>query len=109
MAHSLHIRETEPPKRIGLDDWMSRVAELAPKVHDGWDADDIHDLRTAIRRCRTMAEGLSEVNPDPGWRKLKKSTRKLFRALGDLRDSHVKLEWIKKLAPASDPLRKSPG
>ena len=106
MAHSLHIRETELPKRIGLDDWMSRVAELAPKVHDGWDADDIHDLRTAIRRCRTMAEGLSEVNPDPGWRKLKKSTRKLFRALGDLRDSHVKLEWIKKLAPASDPLRK---
>jgi len=65
MAHSLHIRETEPPKRIGLDDWMSRVAELAPKVHDGWDADDIHDLRTAIRRCRTMAEGLSAVNPDP--------------------------------------------
>jgi CHAD domain-containing protein len=106
MAHSLHIREAEPPKRIGLDDWMSRVAELAPKVQGGWDADDIHDLRTAMRRCRTMAEGLSEVNPDPGWRKLKKSTRKLFRALGELRDSHVKLEWIKKLAPASDPLRK---
>jgi CHAD domain-containing protein len=106
MAHSLHIREPQPLKRIGLDDWMSRVAELAGKVQDGWDADDIHDLRTAMRRCRSMAESLSEVNPDPGWRKLKKTTRKLFRALGELRDSHVKLEWIKKLAPASDPLRK---
>ena len=75
MAHSLHIREPQPLKRIGLDDWMSRVAELAGKVQDGWDVDDIHDLRTAMRRCRSMAESLSEVNPDPGWRKLKKTTR----------------------------------
>src|ERR1700678_2052252 len=106
MAHNIHLRESEPPKRVGLDDWMARVAELADKARHGWHSDDIHDLRTAIRRCRAMAEALSEVNPDPGWRKLKKSTRKLFRALGALRDSHVKLEWIKKLAPASDPLRK---
>src|SRR5271155_813061 len=106
MAHNVHLRDNQPPKRVGLDDWMARVAELADKARNGWHSDDIHDLRTAMRRCRSMADGLSEVNPDPGWRKLKKSTRKLFRALGELRDSHVKLEWIKKLAPASDPLRK---
>src|ERR1700727_1672143 len=106
MAHSPHIREPQPLKRIGLDDWMSRVAELAGKVQDGWDVDDIHDLRMAMRRCRSMAESLSEVNPDPGWRKLKKATRKLFRALGELRDTQVKLFWVKKLGPASDPLRK---
>jgi CHAD domain-containing protein len=85
---------------------MARVAELADKARNGWHSDDIHDLRTAIRRCRTMADALSEVNPDPGWRKLKKSTRKLFRALGELRDTQIKLEWLKKLGPASDPLRK---
>jgi CHAD domain-containing protein len=85
---------------------MPRVAELAEKVQHTWHPDDIHDLRTAIRRCRTMAEALSEVNPDPGWRKLKKSTRKLFRALGELRDTQVKLEWSRRLAAASDPLRK---
>src|ERR1700734_3010412 len=106
MAHSLHIREPQPLKRIGLDDWMSRVAELAGKVQDGWDVDDIHDLRTAMRRCRAMAEALSEVNPDPGWRKIKKSTRRLFRALGELRDAQMKLQWLKKLGSASDPLRR---
>jgi CHAD domain-containing protein len=106
MAHSIHIRDNEPPKRVGLDDWMARAAELAEKVRHTWQADDVHDLRTALRRCRTMAEGLSEVNPDPGWRKLKKSTRRLFRALGDLRDIQVKLEWTRKLSAASDPVRK---
>jgi CHAD domain-containing protein len=106
MAHSIHIRDSEPPKRIGLDDWMARAAELAEKVRHTWHADDVHDLRTALRRCRTMAEALSEVNPDPGWRKLKKSTRRLFRAMGELRDIQVKLEWIKKIGAASDPVRK---
>jgi CHAD domain-containing protein len=106
MAHSIHIRNTEPPKRIGLDDWMARAADLAEKVQRTWHADDVHDLRTALRRCRTMAEALSEVNPDPGWRKLKKSTRRVFRALGELRDIQVKIEWSKKLGAASDPVRK---
>jgi CHAD domain-containing protein len=85
---------------------MAQVAELAEKVQHGWRTENVHDLRTAIRRCRTMAEALSEVNPDPGWRKLKKATRKLFRALGELRDTQVKLEWVRKLSPAADALRK---
>jgi CHAD domain-containing protein len=85
---------------------MAQVAELADKVQHGWRVENVHDLRTAIRRCSTMAEALSEVNPDPGWRKLKKATRKLFRALGELRDTQVKLEWVRKLAPAADALRK---
>jgi CHAD domain-containing protein len=106
MAHSIHIRDSEPPKQVGLDDWMARAADLAQKVQHTWHADDVHDLRTALRRCRTMAEALSEVNPDPGWRRLKKSTRRLFRALGELRDTQVKIEWTKKLAAASDPVRK---
>lgn len=105
MAHNIHLRDSEPPPRVGLEDWMARVAELADKVRHGWHADDIHDLRTAMRRCRAMAEALSEVNPDPGWRKIKKSTRRLFRALGELRDTQMKLQWLKKLGPASDPLR----
>jgi CHAD domain-containing protein len=106
MAHSIHIRDSAPPKRIGLDDWMARAAELAEKLQRTWHADDVHDLRTALRRCRTMAEALSEVNPDRGWRKMKKSTRRLFRALGELRDAQVKIEWTKKLGAASDPVRK---
>jgi CHAD domain-containing protein len=106
MAQRASVAITNSEHRIGLGDWMSRVADLVGKVGHGWDPDDVHDLRTAIRRCRAMADALSEVNPDAGWRKLKKSTRKLFRALGELRDSHVKLETLKELFAASDPVRK---
>ena len=85
---------------------MSRVLETVDDVRDDWEPDKVHDLRVALRRCRTMADALSEVNPTPGWRKLKKSTRDLFQALGDLRDTQVEREWTKKLGAASDPLRK---
>jgi CHAD domain-containing protein len=53
-----------------------------------------------------MAEALSEVNPDRGWRKLKKDSRELFHALGELRDTQVEQEWLKELSVADNPVRK---
>lgn len=85
---------------------MNRVLELADAVQEGWKAKDVHDLRVALRRCRTMADALSEVNPDRGWRKLKKDSRELFRALGALRDTQVEQDWLKKLCAGDDPVRK---
>jgi CHAD domain-containing protein len=85
---------------------MDCVLKGTEKVHSDWNAHDIHDLRVAMRRCRTMADALSEVNPGPGWRKLKKSTRSLFHALGDLRDAQVERSWVKNLGPPGDPVRK---
>ncbi|HKV03622.1 MAG TPA: CHAD domain-containing protein [Candidatus Acidoferrales bacterium] len=85
---------------------MERVLERAERVQPAWDAADVHALRVAIRRCRTMADALSEVNPGPGWRKLKKSTRELFRALGKLRDTQMERALVKRLGPPGDPLRK---
>jgi phosphohistidine phosphatase len=93
-------------KSPGLLVWMDRVLYLTDKIEPGWDADDIHDLRVALRRSRTMAEALREVNPAPEWHKLKKGSRDLFHALGDLRDTQVTRFWIKKLGPAGDPVRK---
>jgi CHAD domain-containing protein len=52
-----------------------------------------------------MADALSEVNPGPGWRKVKKSSRDLFKVLGELRNTHVEREWIKKLAPPREAVR----
>jgi CHAD domain-containing protein len=89
-----------------METWMNRVLALAEAVQEGWKAKDVHDLRVALRRCRTMADALSEVNPDRGWRKLKKDSRELFRALGALRDTQVEQEWLKKLSAGDDPLRK---
>jgi len=85
---------------------MERVLERAGQVRRGWDADDVHDLRVAIRRCRTMADALTEVNPGPGWRKLKKASGDLFRALGELRDTQVQRGWVKKLGPSGDVVRR---
>jgi CHAD domain-containing protein len=85
---------------------MERVLEKADRVRRDWDAGEVHDLRVALRRCRTMAETLKEVNPDPGWRKVKKSSRKLFHALGELRNAQVGREWLKKLGTPGDPVRK---
>ena len=84
---------------------MERVADRVEQARENLDVDAVHGLRTALRRCRTMAEALSEVNPDSAWRKVKKSSRALFKALGDLRDAQVERGWVKRLAVPGDPVR----
>lgn len=104
-AHAVALPVESPSKRIGLDVWMNRVLELAEEVQNGWKSREVHDLRVALRRCRTMVDALSEVNPDHGWRGLKKQSRELFRTLGALRDTQVQQEWLKKLSAPEDPVR----
>jgi len=107
MAHSIPISRGDSNKRIGLEVWMERVLLRAEEARRGWNADAVHDLRVALRRCRTMAEALSEVNPGPGWRKLKKSSRGLFHTLGILRDTQVEKEWVRRLGAPDDPIRRN--
>jgi len=85
---------------------MECVLQKSEEARRGWNADAVHDLRVALRRCRTMAEALSEVNPGTGWRKLKKSSRGLFHALGVLRDTQVEKELVRKLGAPDDPIRR---
>ena len=106
MAHSIPISRGNSANRIGLEVWMERVLLKAEEARRGWNADAVHDLRVALRRCRTMAEALSEVNPGPGWRKLKKSSRGLFHTLGVLRDTQIEKEWVRKLGASDDPIRR---
>jgi CHAD domain-containing protein len=106
MAVHISVPQITAQQHTGLEVWMERVLELVPKVQPGWGKRDVHDLRVALRRCRTMVEALSEVNPASGWRKVKKTSRKLFHALGDVRDSQVQRDWVKKLGPPSEPVRK---
>jgi CHAD domain-containing protein len=105
MAQSVSLLKSTSTD-IGFELWAERILERATQAGRDWDADAVHDLRVALRRCRSMAEALDEVNPCPGWRKLKKSSRELFHALGDLRDVQVERGWIKKLAPSGDPVRR---
>ena len=106
MAITIPLRGGVSAKDIGLEVWMDRVLERVERVRRGWDADEVHDLRVALRRCRTMADALSEVNPNPGWRKLRKASRGLFQALGELRDTQVERAWVKKLGISGDPVRR---
>lgn len=93
------------PEHHGLLFWMDRVLKELEKVCSSPGADAVHDLRVAIRRCRSIAAVMEEVDPDPAWPAMRKVTRKLFRVLGALRDTQVMDEWVKKLAPENDPVR----
>lgn len=85
--------------------WMERVLKELEKVRTAPDPDVVHDLRVAIRRCRSVGAVMQEVDPDPAWPEMRKLGRKLFRQLGELRDTQVLEEWVKKLGAESDPIR----
>src|SRR6267378_8248660 len=89
----------------GVAFWMDRVLAELKNVRSSPDADAVHDLRVAMRRCRSVAAVMEEVDPDPAWPEMRKVARKLFRSLGALRDAQVMNEWVKKLAPETDPVR----
>jgi len=92
-------------KKTGLAYWAARVLEECDKAGQDFAADPVHDLRVAIRRCRSMADGFLSVDPDPAWRQMKKLGKRLFASLGDLRDTQVMMEWVGKLSEPDDPLR----
>lgn len=94
-------------KKAGLAYWANRVLEECDKVSQDFGADPVHDLRVAIRRCRSMADGFLTLDPDPAWKQMKKLGKGLFASLGDLRDTQVMYEWVAKLSEESDPVRHS--
>lgn len=64
----------------------------------------VHDLRVALRRCRSLAEGFSELNPHSDWRHLRKACKKLLDGLTNLRDTQVLQEWAGRLGFDQGPL-----
>lgn len=76
---------------------MLRVLDECAKISADFSADPVHDLRVALRRCRSMADGMIALDPDPGWKGLKKAGKQLFQRLGALRDVQIMMEWIEKL------------
>lgn len=91
--------------RTGLLYWARQANEQLGKAADGLHADPVHDLRVAIRRCRSLAEGLRSVDPAPGWKQFRSLPKPLFAALGELRDTQVLQQWLTSLATERDPAR----
>ena len=79
---------------------MARVLEECDHVAADFSPDPVHDLRVSLRRCRSLADGMIALDPDPDWKAMKKAGKRLFQRLGALRDVQVMMEWIEKLHPA---------
>ena len=95
-------RPARSAPKLGLRAWMERVLVECDRAAAGFDVDAVHDLRVALRRCRSLADGLMAIDPDSSWKEMKKVGKKLFQALGELRDMQVMQEWIEKLGVPSD-------
>ena len=80
---------------------MGRVLEECEHVGADFSADPVHDLRVALRRCRSVADGMMAMDPDRNWKAMKKAGKRLFQRLGELRDVQIMMEWIENLHPAS--------
>ncbi len=88
----------------GLSFWMERVLEECDHLSAGLAADPVHDLRVALRRCRSLADGIMTVDPDPAWKQMRKAGKRLFNGLGELRDTQVLEEWVQRLGSRDDPV-----
>jgi len=86
-------------KTTGLRYWMGIVLEECEHVAADFSADPVHDLRVSLRRCRSLADGMIALDPDPDWKAMKKAGKRLFQRLGALRDVQIMMEWIEKLDP----------
>jgi len=95
-------------KVTGLRYWMLRALDECDRVSSDFAPDPVHDLRVSLRRCRSMADGLIAMDPDPDWKAMKKAGKRLFQRLGALRDIHIMVEWIEKLAPADETVARAP-
>jgi len=94
----------KPARKSGLAFWMQRVLEECDRAGVAFEPDPVHDLRVALRRCCSMADGVAAIDPDPAWKEMKKAGKRLFRRLGELRDVHVMQEWVHRLDSPNDPV-----
>jgi len=91
-------------KDSGLVHWMNEVPREADRAADGFENEPVHDLRVALRRCRSMADGFRAIDPYKDWKRMRRQATALFDAFGALRDCHVIMEWAQKLGGADDPI-----
>jgi CHAD domain-containing protein len=86
-----------------LEDVLSRVKRSQKSARRSLDTESVHDLRVALRRCRSLAEGFAEMDPCPVWRDLRKACGEQQAGLSELRDSQVLAEWVTRLGLSRGP------
>lgn len=97
------LRGAAPAQRdVGLGYWAPRVLKQRKRASKELAPEHVHDLRTALRRCLSLEDALSEFDPHPNGKKMKRAAKRLLKSLSGLRDSDVLLEWLEKLEVAKD-------
>lgn len=79
------------------------LAEYHRALAGGLTEEVTHDLRVALRRCRSVAQVCRLLDPNPVWRRLGRDGAALFRGLGELRDMQVLLLWVTELGWTNTP------
>lgn len=97
---------TDPSPKIEANfaAWMRAVVDQHAAASRALEADPVHDLRVALRRCLLVAEVFERLDPDPTWRELRKHGHRVFKRLGRLRDTQVLCEWVTRIAPQESPI-----
>ncbi len=83
-----------------LEKFLGRVLRLQAAARRQLAPDTVHDLRVALRRCRSLAEGLAEIGGGRRWRKLAKAAKRLQSGLAAIRDCQVMSQWAVRLGLA---------
>jgi CHAD domain-containing protein len=81
------LRKNAPPE--ALDRFLGRVLQEHAVARNSLAPDSVHDLRVALRRSRSLAEGFATLDDDRDWRRVRKSAKKLQSGLAKLRDAQV--------------------
>jgi CHAD domain-containing protein len=76
---------------------LRRVLKERDLAREKLSAAPIHDLRVAVRRSRSLAEGFSEFDSHAEWRHLRRACKRLLDGLADLRDVQVMSGWARRL------------
>jgi CHAD domain-containing protein len=74
--------------------WGGMLAE-SPAALGGDDVEAIHDMRVAIRRLRNALRTFRDAHRGKGLKRIAKSTRRLGRTLGGVRDADVHLAVLR--------------
>jgi len=72
--------------------WMNRTLEELRELRSEPSVDAVHDFRVALRRCRSVATAVAEIDPHPDWREMRGCGRKVFRSMGELRDAQIAVD-----------------
>ncbi len=91
------------PASQALERSMWRALRNHKRAVQKLKTDPVHDFRVALRRCRSLAEGFSAIDPDPVWRRLRKASKRLQTGMSELRDVQVLESWLKPLRLTAGP------